>query len=543
MKKTWIIVLLIAVLAGIGLVAASCSRFPQLLPVQADKGTPTAALPATGSTAVIEIAPTQGGPGSRITVAGRGWQPGDTVFIRLENPDTGETPGLDQASAIVTDAGEFSAKFTYPSDSRWANLPRVSIIVSDPTRDLRVSAQFALTGAALPTLTSTGLPTAASPTATAAGAALTATQAPPTATRPAPTATRVPPTATPAPTMTQAPATATSLPPTATPVVITHWRGEYYANLDLTGQPVAVRDDWSIDFSWGSGAPASGVPANGFSARWTRTLDFEAGTYRFYLSVDDGARLWVDGRLLIDEWRDSSAREVTTEIALGAGSHALRLEYYERTGQARAQLRWERLTTVSYPDWKGEYWANLNLAGAVVLTRNDRILRFDWGSTAPAAGLPADGFSARWTRQAAFAPGIYRLFAQADDGVRVYVDGRLVLNEWHDGRTTEPYTADLELTGTHTVVVEYYERTGGAFVSFWWDQVPPLPLIDPRPGVPLPGKKITPIPPLPLPSEATPAAPAARGHPHPTAERQAQRSAAAAGPGGLGRKQEGHRTR
>lgn len=473
--KIMLIVLLVVVLAGIGLAAASCSAFPRLWPVQADKGTPTATPPATANAPVIEIAPAQGGPGSRITVTGRGWQAGDTIYIRLENPNTGTTSGRDQASAIVTDTGAFSIKFTYPNDPLWTGMPQVSIVASDLARGLRVSAPFTLTGAALPTLTPTGLPIA-SPTATATSAAPTATRVPPTATRPAPTSTRPLPTATRTPTATRVPPTATPV-PTATPAPITRWRGEYYANLGLAGQPAAVRDDWSVDFSWGSGAPVPGVPADGFSVRWTRTLNFEPGTYRFYVSVDDAARLWVDGQLLIDEWRDGSARELTAEIALAGGPHGLRLEYYERVGQARVQLRWERLTVVNYPDWKGEYWANPTLAGAAALTRNDRTLRFQWDNAAPAAGLPADGFSARWTRQVTFAPGIYRLFARADDGVRVYVDGRLTLNEWHDGSRTDPYTVDLELSGARTLIVEYYERTGGAFVSFWWQEMLPLPTV------------------------------------------------------------------
>lgn len=462
-----IAILLVALLAGIALAAASCSVFPRLWPARADETTPTpTALPGNGDAPAIEIAPVQGGPGTRITVTGRGWRPGDTVFVRLEDQTSAQAAGIDQASAIITDAGDFSVKFTYPLDPAWTNRPKVQVVALDPAQGQRASATFVLTGVPLSTRTPTSLPIV-SPEPTATSTA-TPTSVPPTATWPAPTATK------PAPTATRTP-TATTAPPTATPpVIITHWRGEYFANLNLAGQP-AVRNDWDVDFSWGLGSPVTGMPADGFSARWTRTLNFQPGTYRFYVTMDDAVRLWVDGQLLVDEWRDGSTRERATEIALAGGAHALRLEYYERSGLARVQLRWERLSAVNYPDWKGEYWANLNLAGAPTLTRNDQILRFQWGAGTPAVGLPQDGFSARWTRALTFAPGIYRLFAQADDGVRVYVDGQLALNEWHDDSGASPYTVDLTLAGVHLLVVEYYERTGAAFISFWWQQVLPLP--------------------------------------------------------------------
>ena len=53
--------------------------------------------------------------------------------------------------------------------------------------------------------------------------------------------------------------------------------------------------------------------------------------------MDDGARLWVDDQLLIDQWHDGSLREVTYDYAVTGGIHNIRLDYYERTGSARAK--------------------------------------------------------------------------------------------------------------------------------------------------------------------------------------------------------------
>jgi hypothetical protein len=67
--------------------------------------------------------------------------------------------------------------------------------------------------------------------------------------------------------------------------------------------------------------------------------------------------------------------------------------------------------------------------------------------------------------------GRYRFSAHADDGVRVRVDGVLIIDEWHDS-ADELYQAEIDLAyGTHTLVVEYYEQTGGARVGLEWERL------------------------------------------------------------------------
>ncbi|HUT21037.1 MAG TPA: PA14 domain-containing protein, partial [Anaerolineae bacterium] len=208
------------------------------------------------------------------------------------------------------------------------------------------------------------------------------------------------------------------------------WFGEYYANTDLVGGPTMTRQDAAIDFSWGTGSPAAGIPTDGFSARWTRTVSLEAGLYRFRATVDDGIRVFLDSVLIIDSWRDGGQRELSADRQVGAGNHTLRVEYYERAGLAVARFRWEKVgTTTTYPDWRGEYWNNVNLSGNPALVRNDPIVNFDWGTAAPAAGISADNFSARWTRTATFTEGLYLFRATVDDGIRVYVDGTLIIDQ------------------------------------------------------------------------------------------------------------------
>jgi hypothetical protein len=278
------------------------------------------------------------------------------------------------------------------------------------------------------------------------------------------------------------------------------WKGEYWTNRSLKGSPALVRNDRAIDFEWGRGAPAAGLPADEFSARWTREVAFEGGVYRFHAVVDDGVRVYVGSTLLIDDWRDGGVRAPDPkDVKLSSGNHTVRVEYYERGGEAVIQVWWTKMAT--YPDWKGEYWPNRTLEGMPVVVRNDETIDFRWGPGAPALGLPEDDFAARWTRKATFKPGVYRFHALADDGIRVYVDGKPVINEWHTGNGSEVYTVDLALRDEHKIVVEYYERGGEAMAKFWWRRVGDWPTPTPVPPAPTPTP--TPIPtPTPTPMPA-----------------------------------------
>jgi sugar lactone lactonase YvrE len=129
----------------------------------------------------------------------------------------------------------------------------------------------------------------------------------------------------------------------------TTWRGEYFANRWLAEQPVLIRQESAIDFSWGGSSPGTGVPSDNFSARWQRYVSFDAGTYRFNIGVDDGARLWVDDRLLIEAWQDPQVATFQADVALSQGYHRVRLEYYEAGGGASVRLSWERLITAYLP--------------------------------------------------------------------------------------------------------------------------------------------------------------------------------------------------
>ena len=124
---------------------------------------------------------------------------------------------------------------------------------------------------------------------------------------------------------------------------IDEWRAEYFTNPTLQGPPFLVRNDQQINFDWGAAAPAPGIPADNFSVRWQRALDFSEGVYRFSVRADDSVRVWVDDRLLIDRWQGGDSRTTFNgDIPLTAGRHIVRVEYAENTGSAAVQFSWQR---------------------------------------------------------------------------------------------------------------------------------------------------------------------------------------------------------
>ncbi len=250
------------------------------------------------------------------------------------------------------------------------------------------------------------------------------------------------------------------------------WRGAYFSNASLFGAPIVLRNDPAIDFDWGLGSPGEGVAANRFSTRWVRTVEFEEGLYRFSAKMDDGLRLFIDGTLIIDEWENGGERQAVVDYPLNRGMHTMRVEYYDNIGNAVAEFGWEKLIPlVVFPDRKAEYWSNADLSGTAALVRNDPYINFNWGENSPSSLIGADNFSARWTRSRYFDSGTYRFYLNTDDGVRMWIDGQLIIDEWQDGSRREIATDYTLSSGDHDLRVEYYERTGDAMASLWWEQV------------------------------------------------------------------------
>ena len=163
------------------------------------------------------------------------------------------------------------------------------------------------------------------------------------------------------------------------------WKAEYFNNLTLAGTPALVRNESAVNHNWGTGSPQAGtINADNFSARWTRSLDLPAGNYTFSLTVDDGARLWVNGHLLVDAWYEQAATTYSGQLYLPGGPITVELQYFEKSGLAVAQLVWTSGTTPPPPP-----------AGTVVVDDTD--LGFVKGGAVTGWRTVPEGYNGRLT--------------------------------------------------------------------------------------------------------------------------------------------------
>jgi uncharacterized protein YraI len=279
------------------------------------------------------------------------------------------------------------------------------------------------------------------------------------------------------------------------------WRGQFYNNPNLQGTPAFTRNDNAIAFNWGGGSPGDGVNADNFSVRWATDVQLSAGNYRFYAQADDNIRITFNFGLqpVIDTFGGGQVNQlVTGDVNVPAtGVYHIQVDYREVTDQAFAFVSFANLASnptgpnfqapISNPvpnaSWTAQYYANAGLSGDPVAILSEASPTHAWGSAAPFPSVPADNFSARWTSTQSLTGGTYNITARADDGIRVFVNGALVINEWHSA-TGQTYSVSLNLPGgLNNFQVEYYEGGGEAFLDFNMTQTSggPQPTQQPSP--------------------------------------------------------------
>lgn len=143
-------------------------------------------------------------------------------------------------------------------------------------------------------------------------------------------------------------------------------RGEYFVDTRFRGTAELVRRDTMVDFHWTLSPPGPGIPLDAYAVRWTGTLT--AGprpVQRLGVDGNDGYRLYLDGKLLIDDWIKRSHRSRLADVQLVPGSvHTIRLEYFETTGNGHVRLVWD--------DGTGADWRE-SVDSAVALARRSEV--------------------------------------------------------------------------------------------------------------------------------------------------------------------------
>jgi len=250
------------------------------------------------------------------------------------------------------------------------------------------------------------------------------------------------------------------------------YTSEFFLERNLAGTPVLTRNDKEINFVWNGGSPDPKVPNDFFSARFTKKVNLQSGKYKFTQTCDDGCRILVDGKKVVDDWSDHGSRTTSGEVDLQTGEHEIKVEYYEAGGGAVLMANYQRvgdITPVNIPtDYALKFWnfpnAPFTLVPQIPTTpplaiTTSPYIDFTWGNSAPAAGVSPEFFLVEAKAKKLFEDGLYNFETISDDGIRLYIDGEKILDQWNDHGTTT-YTATKQMSaGLHEVKVEFYDRT------------------------------------------------------------------------------------
>ena len=304
----------------------------------------------------------------------------------------------------------------------------------------------------------------------------------------------------------------------------------YFPNIRMQGVPV-LRYLSTVNFDAGTAVPVPGIPADFFGVRIEGyvTPAFTQ-TYTFRTTASGGARLWVNGQLVVDDWFEHGVEQHTGSLPLAADIPvSLVLEFFDAEAAAAALVQWQspsqpwqtiptsRLQAPSLPlprplgahctastqcrsslcsvhpvgnvtIWnegdavctpevpqgqpgvKAEYFTSEFLYNRVVARQENFVGTF-WGATAPAPGVPADRWSARWSATlTAPATGTYTLRTNTEDGVRLWLDGALLVDDWMEaeGGQTHDVAVSLGAGSAHSLVMEFFEGYGNAHAQLAW---------------------------------------------------------------------------
>lgn len=249
------------------------------------------------------------------------------------------------------------------------------------------------------------------------------------------------------------------------------FRASYHAGVALAEPALLVRDEAAIAHEWGFSAPDPSLPINGFSARYRGVFFFSTATWQFETRADDGLRLWVDGRLVLDAWQGSTGATQRVLVALAEGMHRVELAYHEDSGAAQLALNWsiyQGLPACTPPTqaWCAEYFEDRAFGGEIS-PANHALGTVQLVSEAP-GDFGNDGFSVRIHGRFQFAEGFTRFRLQARDGVRLWLDGRLLYQDWRTQAKAEHLVTTYVPAGEHLVRVEGFRTWGHDGPTLEW---------------------------------------------------------------------------
>lgn len=259
------------------------------------------------------------------------------------------------------------------------------------------------------------------------------------------------------------------------------WDVAYYNNAYMIGSAQEVTTHrGQLGLDWGTSAPGD-LPPDFFSARFGTNTYFSAGTWRFSVLADDGVTVRVDGQKIIDTFEAGSpAQNLVADVVLSEGYHTVQIDYREALGAAYLYASWDvagaPISPAPFPQpssgemvkgrWLAEFYNNTTLTEPRAFANETPAPVADWGTDAPVPQVNPEGWSARFTTRIYMEGGRYRATLWADDGVRYYVDGVLLLDQFGPAQNTA-FSVEFDVGGgEHDIKIEHVEYGGTARLTY-----------------------------------------------------------------------------
>ena len=285
--------------------------------------------------------------------------------------------------------------------------------------------------------------------------------------------------------------TVTAAPPPPPPPAGAGLRGQYFSNASFTGAAALVRNEAPALNVGAGAAPVTGFATSGWAVRWEGTITSAAsGSHVLRTSnlADDGVRVWVNNVLVIDNWAQPAATSRTATVTLQANvALPIRVEYFDQAGAAQLALAWQlpgatvfqdvpatafAATVIAGNGLRGQYFNNTAFTGTAGLVRNELPALNLGAGAGPVAGFGTSGWAVRWTGMLTSSTSgshVLRASNLADDGVRVWVNNVLVIDNWaQPAATSRSAMVTLSANAAVPIRIEFYDRAASARLAMDW---------------------------------------------------------------------------
>jgi hypothetical protein len=269
---------------------------------------------------------------------------------------------------------------------------------------------------------------------------------------------------------------------------------EDFPSLKADQKPAVERVDKQINFASTLEAFPGTKLVDNFYVIWTGVIRVpKDGTYRFYLESDDGSRLFVDGKQIVDNGGTHEMTEMAGRTELKAGDHEIKVEFFDAEEDAGCIMSWDaggkakelvpgdvlfHKAAGSEPGLLAEYYRTADgtedfpdfpAGKSPDLTRVDKNINFESTQDNWPGTDFKDFFYIRWTGKIRISEeGKYTFFLESDDGSRLFIDGKQVVDNG-GVHAMEETSGSVQLSaGDHVFKAEFFEKDIDAGCKLSW---------------------------------------------------------------------------